>query len=168
MKLLEFLKAVVPPGHLVSAHMEEGTYKYFQHTVADTHQQFAQQIVTHAQSKKDTYYALASFTQGFHRNAKDKRVVRVRENVAELKSLWLDIDFKDGYADSQAAILSLREFCKGAEMPPPSVLVHSGNGLHVYWPFTHSIPLNQWQLLADGLKSAAKQHGLRADLACTG
>ena len=169
MKLLGFLEAVVPPGQLVSAHMAEGSadgrsFRYFQHSVANTHRQFGSQIITHAKTRLDTYFALAAYKQGFHKNSKGKRVIRVRENVAELKALWLDIDFKDGYATPHEAAASLAAL----PLPAPSILVHSGNGLHAYWPLKQAIPLAQWQGLADALKVEAKRAGVKADLACTG
>jgi hypothetical protein len=52
-------------------------------------------------------------------------------------------------------------------MPPPAILVHSGGGIHAYWPLTEPVPVGRWQELADALKNAAKATGLLADLVCT-
>jgi P4 family phage/plasmid primase-like protien len=53
---------------------------------------------------------------------------RCKANVSELALLWADIDFKD--VDLQEAeILPLLR-----SLPcPPSIVIRSGNGLHVYW-----------------------------------
>ena len=96
----------------------------------------------------DVYFALATFKQGWHKNAKDKNVLRVRENVDQLKSLWFDIDFKGGLSDPTQVVAALRDFSKSTGMPPPSILVHSGNGIHAYWPFTTSVTYIEWQGMA--------------------
>ncbi len=169
MNLVEFLKAVVPPGKLVTARKVERRdahdkpYISFQHAVSNTYGDMAHAIVNHARSRSDTYFALAAYKQGFHMGPKDKKVLRVRDNVAYLKALWLDIDFKDGYSSPKEAASALR----GLGLPAPSILVHSGNGIHAYWPLVDPIPLNEWLLLSNGLKEAAKEAGIHADLACT-
>jgi hypothetical protein len=177
MRLLDFLEAVVPPGHLVAAKKVDRTrpdgkpFSIFSHSVATTHKDFAQALVNFALEKKDTYFALAAYKQGFHKTikaGKEKTVVRVHDNVAALKALWLDIDLKDGYPDKRAAILALRTFCGTVNMPPPTILVDSGNGLHAYWTLSRPIELARWQKLADALKEAAKTAVMKADLACTG
>lgn len=178
MKLVEFLEAVVPPGFLVAARKIEGEgYVYFQHDVKESHQEFARALVAFATAKtpkgkrSDTYFALAAYKQGFHTKevkGKEKMVVRVRENVDTLKALWFDIDFKDGYSTPHEVGLALRQFCKASGIASPSILTHSGNGVHAYWPLTEPVALDRWLGLANGLKEAAKQHGLHADLVCTG
>lgn len=173
MKLSEFLTSVVPDdGKLVIARMCEGkrdnkTFKYFKHIVCDDHEQAKQAIARLAKANVDTYYALASYKQGFHKNAKDKTVVRTRDNVNKLKALWLDIDFKGGLSTTTEVVAALREFCNRTRMPAPSILVHSGNGIHAYWPFTIAVSKDRWQALADALKRRASDTGLQADLVCT-
>jgi hypothetical protein len=61
-------------------------------------------------------------------------MVRNKENVAELCGLWSDIDFKDAI-DSPDTILRRVK----ALRLPPSMIVSSGNGYHLYWPFRESI-----------------------------
>lgn len=174
MKLLDFLQAVVPSGYLVAAKKIEvtkdgKTFGTFHHAVGKTHDELAGAIVELALSKKDTYFALAAYKQGFHPDpkGKDKKVIRVGTNVDSLKALWFDIDFKSGYPDAKAVVEALRGFCSATTMPPPAILVHSGGGVHAYWPFTEPVPVGRWQGLADALKNAAKATGLLADLVCT-
>lgn len=178
MKLLEFLEAVVPNGLLVAAKkvpIPGRPVGSMNHAIATGHMQLANAIVHLALEKKDTYFALASWKQGFHddptgkklKDGRPKRVLRVGTNVDQLKALWFDIDFKDGYPDAKSVVRALQEFCKAVDMPAPSILVHSGNGLHAYWPFTEAVPVDRWHSLAQSLKNAAAAHGLRADLGCT-
>ena len=173
MDLTEFLKTVVPEGHLIVARMVErqkpdgAKFKTFAHYVCSTHAEAAETAESLVSGGHDVYFALASYKQGFHQNEKGKKVVRVRENVRELKALWLDIDFKGEYHDLPAAVAALKAFLQATQMPSPSIVVGSGNGIHVYWPLDRALPLERWQRLADAFKEAAKALGLKADLVCT-
>lgn len=173
MELTDFFDAVLPAGKLIVARMVEkqkpdGTkFKTFAHYVCSTNTEAAETAKALVEGGHDVYFALASYKQGFHQNEKGKKVVRVRENVRELKALWLDIDFKGEYHDLPAAVTALKAFLKSTQMPSPSIVVGSGNGIHVYWPFDRALPLDRWQRLADAFKEAAKTLGLKADLVCT-
>jgi len=173
MDLVRFLQAVVPPGRIIIGRMVERTrasgepYNSIAHVVCSSHEEAASTAMELVGGGHNVYFALASYKQGFHLNTKGKRVVRVRENVQELKALWFDIDFKGEYPDAKTAVFALRAFSQATKMPAPAILVGSGNGLHVYWPLTEPVPLERWQRLADALKEAAKSTGLKADLACT-
>lgn len=173
MELIGFLSSVVPPGKIIVARMVErqkpdgAKFKTFAHYVCSTHAEAASTATTLVEGGHDVYFALASYKQGFHQNEKGKKVVRVRENVSELKALWLDIDFKGEYHDATAAVQAIAKFCEETTLPRPAALVGSGNGVHAYWPFDTYITLERWQRLADAFKEAAKALGLKADLVCT-
>lgn len=139
----------------------------FHNNPALTQEMAAAQITVKNKPNIDVYYALATFKQGWHKNAKGKSVLRVRENVDQLKALWFDIDFKGGLSDPTLVVAALREFSKRTGMPPPSILVHSGNGVHAYWPFTTPVGYERWQRMADRLKELANENSLPADLVCT-
>ena len=160
MLLIDFLEAVVPSGHLVTARKSN---RGFTHAIAKTHRGMASAIVKHARTKRDTYFALAAYKEGWHKNAKGKKVLRTHENVAHLKALWLDIDFKDGHSGVKEAALAIATL----PIPTPSILTHSGNGVHAYWPLVESIPLEEWLPLAQGLKNAVRQANVHADPVCT-
>lgn len=164
MKLAEFLDRVVPDGTVILAQK----MGYFKHVPYSSRAKLLDAIRFQSKtSKDDLYFALASYKQGFYKNAKGKKVVRTRDNVDKLKALWFDIDFKDGYAGKKEVVLALRDFCTKSGTPTPSILVSSGNGIHAYWPLTHSVSYARWQVLANSLKNQAKLHGLKADLVCT-
>jgi hypothetical protein len=151
-----------------------GVYFTFFHACLESLSDAIETIQEFAADRYDTYFALASYRQGFHEGPPDsktgrrKRVLRVRDNVEALKALWLDIDFKKGYANPAAAVAALQAFCKVTGLPAPAILVGSGNGVHVYWPLDEAVSLDRWLRLSEALKRAAKQHDLKADLACTG
>jgi hypothetical protein len=61
---------------------------------------------------------------------------RNKENVAEVPGLWADIDFKDVLDTPDSILKRLKT------LPlPPSLIVNSGHGLHVYWRFKEAIKI---------------------------
>jgi len=173
--LTEFLALLVPPGTLVAGKLvpkinDDGkAYNAFSHAIAKLHSDFAANLIRMDRERKSTYFALAAYKQGFHDGPPDpktkqsKRQLRVRTNVESLKALWFDIDFKgkDGtivYPDVLTAAAALKAFSKATQIPMPSVLVGTGNGMHAYWPLEQPVLLERWQRLADALKAAAIEH----------
>lgn len=116
----------------------------------------------------DSYFALASFKQGWHAVG-TKNVFRKQHNVAGLRALWLDIDCgkqDSPYSTWQAAATALGQFLKRTKLPSPWIVL-SGHGLHVYWPFVETIGVPQWRGLATMLKGLCDATGLAADHART-
>lgn len=103
----------------------------------------------------DVYFALANFHTDTTRKA---------EAVLHMKSFFLDLDCGPGkpYADQAQALAALRGFCKGAQLPRPTI-VNSGRGIHVYWPLLEPVSRETWQPIAEQLKQACKARGLHAD-----
>lgn len=175
MTLTEFLTRVLPPGLLVAGKLVHRTnadgkpYAAFSHSLTKNHGRLAAILKEIDAGQFNSYFALAVYKQGFHPKPSDpgKKQLRVRDNVDSLKALWLDIDFKAGYGDLNTAATALTVFCKSASMPPPSIVVHSGNGIHVYWTFDAAVPVDRWQRLADALKATAAEYQLKFDPACT-
>ena len=176
METREFLSAVVPAGLMVAARKVQRrrkktgeVYTGFDHDLCSSHELLEGKVKEYAASHKDAYFALAAYKQGFHPNPKkpEKKQLRVHSNVAALKALWLDIDFKGGYRDAKEVVLALRSFCASSSMPPPAFLIGSGNGVHVYWTLDTPVTPERWQRLADALKSACTELDLKADPART-
>lgn len=99
---------------------------------------------------------------------------RSQHNAAALRSLWIDLDVTGsnkagkGYATTAEALDALSAFLQAKNLPPPSALVASGSGgVHVYWIGTKNLPPSAWQPLAEGLKQAILDFGLKADAGCT-
>jgi hypothetical protein len=119
---------------------------------------------------KDVYFAVASFREAQRpdpaRGEGKTRSWRKQENVAALKSLYLDVDFK-AYDSPEDTINAVAEFLSNSKIQKPTIIVRTGGGLHLYWTFPHAIPLVEWQPLANGLAGLAENFGLRADLQCT-
>lgn len=112
----------------------------------------------------DTYYAASIFAQPSILLA-GKLKFRVATNAVRQRSLWLDIDAKgrageyNSLADAQAG---LQEFLSVSGVPDPLV-VCSGRGLHVYWPFAEVTPAEQWKALALSLKQVCQKFELKVD-----
>jgi Family of unknown function (DUF5906) len=98
------------------------------------------------------------------------RPLRSRDNAAQIKTLFLDIDFKGGehgYDSQEHALKELARFLKETGLPKPGVLVLSGGGVHVYWPLARALTPGEWQPLASALAEATKRHNLKCDSQCT-
>jgi len=100
---------------------------------------------------------------------------RKKENVLDLKALWLDIDCGEekakvnektgkpaGYADQAAGLTALMAFCKGTGLPRP-IVVNSGRGLHVYWPLKKAVTREEWEPVADRLRQTCLNNNLYVD-----
>lgn len=166
MNTQEFLELVVPDGNIcIADHIEIGDDKVFVHYTT-TRYDVAAKLAMDLDSKGHTiYYAMATFRET-HTNKNGKlRVKRTRKNVDRLKSIWLDIDFKD--CGPEELVPKLGQFLKDAKLPKPTMIVNSGGGLHVYWCLEKAISLADWVPLAEGLKHLCKTHDLPADHVCT-
>lgn len=99
------------------------------------------------------------------------KAIRSAADATHLKAIWLDVDVKadpkKGYPNLGAALDAVLDFVKKNGLPPPSSLVASGGGLHVYWISKLVLTNSDWQSYANGLKSLALMHGLLCDAGVT-
>lgn len=113
-----------------------------------------------ADQNVDVYFGVASFA--------DPSKGRTQANALQAKALWLDLDCgpnKD-FDDQHSAQLALGEFLDTTKLPVP-ITVSSGNGIHVYWPLSESVPVSEWQVAADLLKAACVKFNFPADPVAT-
>jgi hypothetical protein len=112
------------------------------------------------------YMALASYGEANQ---------RTQDNAHTLHTLYLDIDcgeakFKKhpegAYPTQQEGVLALVEFSKAVNFMP-SVIVSSGEGLHVYYVLDGDYPTDQVAPVMKQLRALCKLKGLRDDPACT-
>jgi hypothetical protein len=120
-------------------------------------------------SRMNVFFGVAKFTDDSS---------RTKANVRAIKSLWMDIDCgpnkalvnestgrPDGYATQQEALVALKVFTETVGFPKP-IIVNSGRGLHVYWPFTNEVTRAEWEPAAKRLRDLCHTHDLYADPAC--
>lgn len=96
--------------------------------------------------------------------------IRNKQNAIALKDLYLDIDVKGGdkgYDDLRAAGAALAEFVQAIDIPRPTMLIGSGGGMHAHWELDRALPPAEWQVLANALAEATRQHGLKCDTQVT-
>jgi hypothetical protein len=109
---------------------------------------------------------------GPNKTGKNYRALRKKDNALSVKSLWLDLDLDPAdpkkYPDEATAMKAILVFCKKYALPDPSCIVHSGNGLHMYWANVAVMTVDEWRPLAEGFKALLLKEGIKIDPVCTG
>lgn len=102
----------------------------------------------------NAYFALGTFS-GLRRKAED---------CLYMRSFFLDIDCGEDkpYATQDDALEALRTWRETTGFPDP-ILVDSGNGVHVYWPFTEEVTVEEWEPYSARLKELCLEGGLYID-----
>jgi hypothetical protein len=155
----DFFKLVLPPeGHGYYCATELSSPRK-EHRFVETLAELGAACADFTRDKRDTYFALSTFKE---------RAKRTAANSAFIKCFFADIDVGDakGYADVELARRQfevwLRDF--GFHVP---LVVSSGGGLHLYWPFVDPVPVEEWKPYADALKRLFLETGLRIDVSVT-
>lgn len=102
------------------------------------------------------YHGCANFTT---------KTNRKNTNVASVNSLWIDIDIgvdPGKYPTQYDALCALKIFLTRYKLPTPMV-VNSGGGLHVYFPFGEPIEVDVALPVAKAMKILASQDGFKID-----
>jgi hypothetical protein len=139
-----------------------------QHLWYETLAELVEGTIKHAYIEANWYFGTTSF---------DSEGSRTQEHVIAAKSLRLDLDAgakklekhgpKKVYATKQEAIAHVVDFAKWSNLRP-SLIVDSGEGLHIYYCFDRDFPsMDVWLLCARMLDRLAKTFGLKVDNAVT-
>lgn len=170
---LEFLAEVLPsPGNGYYCAVELTNKK--QHVFGDKLEDIIPTIEQWSQRGFDTYFALGTF--GTDKN-------RTKENMHASQVLAVDLDCnhaKDipneegiikpkAYPSAKAAASALQKFCDdtGLSGLGDPWLIHSGGGVHAYWPLDRMLFKEDWYPLAKRFKEMCAAHGLKIDPAVT-
>lgn len=70
------------------------------------------------------------------------------------------------YADREAALEDLRRFTRKSGLRP-SIIISSGEGLHVYYVLDEAISVVEWKPRAQRLQELCEKHGLKVDAPIT-
>lgn len=122
---------------------------------------------------KDIYVCMSSQARMEEKVSKRgynyKKALRSANDAVSLKSLFIDVDVKEGaYEDTREALDALKAFVSETGMPTPSAVVASGSGgFHVHWALDKALSRDEWQVLANALAKATQEHGLKCDSQCT-
>lgn len=153
MNTLEFLQRVLPSaGFYVTTVINlDGRRQGFFSTVDE----LAKAVTGLDQRGNNTYFALSAFVEKGNRK---------QENVRATKVIALDVDCGEGkpFPTWREGLLALGKFIQQLNLPKP-LIIHSGNGLHVYWVLTEELEPVRWKPLAEAMKAAAKDKGFEID-----
>jgi len=121
---------------------------------------------------RDLYFCTSLQREAKEKTAKNGQKywtpIRNQQNAIALKSLFLDVDVKEGgYTSVDEAKNAISRLVKAVPLPAPSALVHSGGGLHVYWVLAEAIVPSEWKAASVRLVGAAEKHGLKFDRVCS-
>lgn len=154
---LDFLRAVWPETGLYCLaypYVPEGYAKpvYGHHTAKTIAE--ALQIANSIAVSKDAYFAVHTLQgEQWWNERKKKFETRCHANMAQGKTLFLDLDVGKStekspkYDTREEALASLEKFLFLTSLPYP-IIVSSGGGYHVYWPFTEPMASVDWRVLA--------------------
>lgn len=152
MNTLNFLQRVLPTEGFYAAITIDGAPKQgFFSSVDD----LAKAVVALDARGSNTYYAVSSFVE---------KGSRKQDNVRLTKVLALDVDCgaNKPYPSWKEGLVALGQFVATVGLPKP-MIVHSGNGLHVYWVLSEALEPRQWKPLANALKAATAANGFEVD-----
>jgi len=117
--------------------------------------------------QSDVYFATATF---------DEPTSRTQVNADLKKSFYLDLDAgatkleKHGadkvYTDKRAALADVLRFAEESGLDP-TLVVSSGEGLHIYWELTEAIPAANWTPIAKRFQKYGASFELKIDSAVT-
>lgn len=151
-----FYDSVLPPfGNRVLAVFKNGLDKPPVHEFFDTNEDLIEAAATYDGLKKNVYHACSVYTEPTNRKG---------ENVQAIKALWADFDVgeKKPYAKQREPVQEFEDF-RAAVNLPKSHVVSSGNGIHMYLPFTKAIPPENWDRLAALFAQCMDHFGLKHD-----
>lgn len=89
---------------------------------------------------------------------------RAISKLKALRACYVDIDAKLAHSGQPATLQDVLDALTAARMPAPTLVVHSGRGMHLYWLLEHTHPkaLPVWQLVQNALIQALKPLGADA------
>jgi hypothetical protein len=153
MDTLNFLQRVLPSAgfYVTTVINPDGRRQGFFATV----EELAKAVTGLDQRGNNTYFAISAFVEKGNRK---------QENVRATKVIALDVDCGDSkpYPTWKEGLAATGRFIEQMGLPKPLV-IHSGNGLHVYWVLTEELEPVRWKPLAEAMKAAAKDKGFEID-----
>lgn len=170
----EFLNAILPSDGVlftaewraVEGHKRGGFYIHTPFTEIDA---MCDHIAEVANRGGTIYHACASYKEVIYKEGKNGRQYpagRTQDNVSKVKALWLDLDVKPdnpaAYASKKEAVQDVARFVRDVGFPQPLV-VDSGNGVHIYWPFDKAVTRAEWLAAATSLRSVIEHVGVKHD-----
>jgi hypothetical protein len=120
---------------------------------------------------KDQWFCTSLQKTMKHNSHGKPKAVRFAANALAQKSIWVDIDVGPDdpkkYATVEEALAAILLFQKTVGLPPPSAIVFSGSGIHVYWISKTPLTPDQWAPYANGLRNLLLANAVKCDSGLT-
>lgn len=176
---LDLLAAVLPsPGNGYYCAVELSNKK--EHVFGQTLEEIMPTVEKWAAKGLDTYFALGTFGTNKDRtkdNMHASQVLAVDIDCNHPKDLPSMLDEETGemvvkpkaYPSAKAAAIALQKFCNdtGLSALGDPWVVHSGGGIHAYWPLNELLFKQDWYPLAKRFKELCHKFNLDIDNAIT-
>lgn len=175
MNPLDFMAAVLPPEGNGYYCVVELTTKKKEHQFKESLSDLHPLIERHRLAAHDTYFALSTMQVSGSRTA---------ANAQMIKCIAVDVDCnhtKDvpnaegiiktkAYPSPKAGFDAIERFSEevGLSGLGRPWYVHSGGGVHAYWPLKEAIPVSEWKPVAEQFKRLCFVKGLQIDPNVTG
>lgn len=86
---------------------------------------------------KNVFFTPNQLSYRYDQEAKKPTLRRNKQHLNHLCALYVDIDFKDSVYDVPPTVEEVLAYSEthifGSELPEPTMIVSSGNGIHMYW-----------------------------------
>jgi predicted P-loop ATPase len=176
MNTLEFFQEILPDeGTHLLATFEPGSDVPY-HKAYNSLEELANAVTWYEANRPEVslFHTCAAYKAAFQMLPSGKKTFRKSHNWLSAKAFWTDIDCGEskatpdengkiaGYIDKKTAVDAIQNFLRNTKLPTP-LIIDSGNGLHLYWPLTRPIAPEEWQQIANALKSLTIHQGLIAD-----
>jgi hypothetical protein len=171
METRDFLHAILPrSGRWWFAAWLDAATGQWRHRAHDDVDEMAATLLAVSRRGEPAYMALASYEHAKYQGPDGKWRRRTKDNAQFARCAWLDIDCGPAkpYATKKDGAAALVAFVKGADLPQPTYVVDSGNGLHVYWVFDRDVPKLIWERAAGRLHALCRADLFNADSHLTG
>lgn len=167
MDTADFLRTILPTeGHYVLARVNPVTGKV-KHNVLSTIEEFADAALYWDRKGWTVYHTCCSIKdpEGIWNEQKQYNQIRCRANALYVRSQWLDIDVGEGkdYPTRAEAWAAFKQAVKTLSLPKP-IVVSSGRGLHIYWPFSENYDAQDFRAAAGAFSNALSEAGLNHDV----
>lgn len=171
----EFFLAVLPSAGVYFVALPVEGKPYFKHLDAQSPKELYGSVVGQLSGNYGTglYFAVNSFKRASrpHPLKPGKfQTGRQADEMVASRTLYADIDCKgekDQYKSKQEALAAISVAVKAGSLPKPSIVVDSGNGIHLYWIADEEIDYTRWKPIAEGLKHHMLGLGLKIDKTVT-
>jgi P4 family phage/plasmid primase-like protien len=169
--MLEFLRVITPKEGVLFAATPKlsgngGSKRGWEHIACANCEELAEKCAEFSSRGMQSYYAMSSYKHAsYYCDIKQYRRARTQANVKFVRSMWIDIDYGKGkaYLTIEEALDALDAWQEKANLPLPTFLVSSGNGLHIYWAFKTDISYEDWEPIARSFAKLQKQYSLKSD-----